>query len=80
VSGQKLSKREREVEKLLLVGRSLKEVGVELGITTKTAEVHRSNLYRKREVHSRAQLAREAVLRGEEFLFCDQIPTMLGLA
>lgn len=60
-----LTKREAEVERLLLKGRSLKEAAFELGIAENTADHHRRHLYRKRGVSNRMGLAREAVKRGD---------------
>jgi DNA-binding NarL/FixJ family response regulator len=56
-----LSAREREILQLIAEGRSTKEVAALLGIAFKTAEVHRTNLMRKLELHSVAELVRYAV-------------------
>jgi DNA-binding NarL/FixJ family response regulator len=56
-----LSPRESEVLRLLAQGHSNKEVAAFLGISKKTAEVHRTNIMRKLEVHSFAELVRYAV-------------------
>jgi DNA-binding NarL/FixJ family response regulator len=53
--------REREVVQLLAEGKSSKEVATILGITTKTAETHRSNLMRKLNCHSVTELVRYAI-------------------
>jgi len=63
-SGEEFSQitgREREVVQLLAEGKSTKEVGTILGISTKTAETHRSNLMRKLNCHSVSELVRYAV-------------------
>jgi DNA-binding NarL/FixJ family response regulator len=53
--------REREVVQLLAEGKSSKEVATILGISTKTAETHRTNLMRKLNCHSVTELVRYAV-------------------
>ncbi len=57
----RLTGREREVLQLLAEGRSSKEVGVSLSISTKTADTHRANLMRKIDCHSVAGLVRYAI-------------------
>ena len=57
----RLTGREREVLQLLAEGRSSKEVGVSLNISTKTADTHRANLMRKIDCHSVAGLVRYAI-------------------
>lgn len=59
-----LTTREREVIQLLAEGRTSKEVAVTLNLSTKTAETHRSNLMRKLDLHSVADLTRYAVRNG----------------
>jgi DNA-binding NarL/FixJ family response regulator len=64
VSGEEFSQitgREREVVQLLAEGKSSKEVATILGISTKTAETHRTNLMRKLNCHSVTELVRYAV-------------------
>ncbi len=56
-----LSAREREIVQLLAEGKSNKEVARVLGITVKTAETHRSNIMRKMQFESLADLVRYAV-------------------
>ena len=53
--------REREIMQLLAEGKSNKEVGTILGIETKTAETHRSNLMRRLNCHSVTELVRYAI-------------------
>lgn len=65
-----LSKRERDVVKLLLEGRSNKLIAMSLGITERTVEFHLKNIYAKFRVSSRMELAlklRESTVapRGE---------------
>ena len=46
---------------LLVEGKSNKEVGIALSISTKTAETHRARLMAKLNVHSIAELVRYAI-------------------
>ena len=59
-----LTPREREVMKLLAVGKSSKAIAAALRISVRTVESHRRTVLRKLEVSSAAQLAR-AVARIE---------------
>lgn len=56
-----LTGREREVVHLLADGKSNKEIASALGISTKTAEAHRSNIMRKLNLHSIADVVRYAM-------------------
>src|SRR5258705_577755 len=58
---KQLTPREREVLQLLAEGKSNKEIGTALKITTKTAETHRARLMAKLGVHSIAELVRYAI-------------------
>jgi DNA-binding CsgD family transcriptional regulator len=51
-----LSKREREVAKLLLEGKSNKLIALSLGISERTVEFHLKNIYAKFQVSSRIEL------------------------
>jgi DNA-binding NarL/FixJ family response regulator len=53
--------REREIIQLLAEGKSNKEVASALGISTRTAEVHRANIMRKLGVDSLGDLIRYAI-------------------
>jgi DNA-binding CsgD family transcriptional regulator len=53
---QKLTPRESEVEQLLCSGYTRFNVAAVLGISEATVDVHTSNLYRKRRVHSHVEL------------------------
>ena len=57
----RLTAREREVVQLLAEGRTSKEVAVALNLSVKTAETHRTNVMRKLDLHSVADLVRYAV-------------------
>jgi len=56
-----LTTREREVVRLLAVGRGNKEIGSVLGISVKTVESHRANIMRKLELDTIVDLVRYAV-------------------
>jgi len=64
VRGGTLTSREREVVQLLGEGRSTKDVAIALRITLKTAATHRTNILRKLELHSIADLVRYAIRNG----------------
>ncbi len=51
-----LSKREKEVLKLVLQGRSNKQIAWSLGIAVRTVEFHLKNIYTKFQVNSRIEL------------------------
>src|SRR5579864_3705936 len=59
-----LTSREREVIQLLAECKTSKEVAVTLNLSVKTAETHRTNLMRKLDLHSVADLTRYAVRNG----------------
>jgi DNA-binding NarL/FixJ family response regulator len=61
VPAQTLSAREREIVQLLAEGNSNKDVARVLNISVKTAETHRSNVMRKMEFASLAELVRYAI-------------------
>src|SRR5262245_52760536 len=57
----RLTAREREVLQLLAEGRTNKEVGTVLHISTKTVETHRTRIMAKLDMHSMNELVRYAV-------------------
>jgi len=57
----RLTRREREVLQLVAEGKSNKEIGIALAITTKTAETHRARMMAKLSLHSVADLVRYAI-------------------
>ena len=59
-----LSGREREVLHLIAEGLSAKEIAVDLSISTKTVEAHRTSLMRKLGVRKATELVRYAVRHG----------------
>lgn len=64
VPSDPLSVRERQVLQLVSEGKSTKDVAVQLGISVKTAESHRSRLMKKLNIHEIASLVRYAIRRG----------------
>lgn len=61
---QHLSKREREIFQLLAEGKPNREIGKMLHISTRTVDTHRSNILKKLEVRSNAELVRIAISEG----------------
>ena len=59
-----LTPREREVIQLVAEGKTTKEVATALSLSVKTAETHRTNLMRKLDLHSIADLTLYAVRTG----------------
>lgn len=60
-AAQALSAREREIVQLLAEGNSNKDIARALNISVKTAETHRSNVMRKMDFASLAELVRYAI-------------------
>jgi DNA-binding NarL/FixJ family response regulator len=56
-----LTKREREILKMLAEGRSVKEIASEFVLSVKTVEAHKFNLMRKLDIHNKAQLVQYAI-------------------
>ncbi len=63
-SQQILTPREREVIQLVAEGKTTKEIATALNLSVKTAETHRTNLMRKLDLHSVADLTLYAVRNG----------------
>jgi DNA-binding NarL/FixJ family response regulator len=59
-----LTTREREILHLVAEGGTNAQVGERLGISPRTADTHRTNLMRKLDLHSHAQVVRYAMQRG----------------
>jgi len=59
-----LTTRERQVLQLVAEGKTTKDVATLLGISTKTAESHRTRLMQKLDIHETASLVRYAIRRG----------------
>ena len=56
-----LTKREREILKLLAEGKSVKEIAAGFELSVKTVEAHKFNLMRKLDIHNKAQLVQYAI-------------------
>lgn len=61
---QILSKREQEVLQLIADGRNTKEIAFLLGVSVKTIDVQRSNIMKKLNLYSIAELTKYAVREG----------------
>jgi len=59
-----LSERETEVLRLIGRGYSNKEIAVQLGLSIKTVETHRSRSMEKLDLHSRVEIVRYAMQQG----------------
>lgn len=59
-----LTPREREVLQLLAEGLSSKEIAARLGLVLKTVDSHRTNIIRKLDLHSVAELTKYAIREG----------------
>lgn len=59
-----LTRREREVLRLIAEGKTTKEIAEALGVTVKTAESYRSRLKTKLDIHDTAGLVRYAIRYG----------------
>ena len=62
--GDGLTKREREVLRLIAEGSTTKDIANRLKISPKTAQVHRDNLKQKLSLHTTAALVRYAMRHG----------------
>ncbi len=60
----RLTPRESEVLQLIAEGKANKETAIELGISIKTVEKHRTNLMNKLNIHDTATLTRYAIGEG----------------
>lgn len=61
---ESLTPREREVLQLIAEGLTSKQIGERLGAALKTVETHRTNVIRKLDIHSIAELTKYAVREG----------------
>jgi DNA-binding NarL/FixJ family response regulator len=59
-----LSPRERQILKLIAMGKGAKEIGYDLNISNKTVEAHRMQLMRKLDIHNVAELVKYAIREG----------------
>jgi DNA-binding NarL/FixJ family response regulator len=63
-SGSSLSSRERQVLQLIAEGKSMKEIGALLGVSSRTADLHRHKIMTKLGLHDIASLVRYAIRIG----------------
>src|ERR1035437_1429714 len=56
-----LTKREREILKMLAEGQSVKEIASGFELSVKTVEAHKFNLMRKLDIHNKAHLVQYAI-------------------
>ncbi|MDT8384125.1 MAG: response regulator [Gammaproteobacteria bacterium] len=70
---RKLSSREAEVMDLMVKGKGAKEIGVLLGISSKTVDVHRGHILEKMQVKSVSELVRLVVMHSEHPFSCEQL-------
>ena len=59
-----LTARQKEIVRLLVQGRTGKEVAATLGISAKTVEAHRNNIHLRTNCHTMAELVRYAIRNG----------------
>lgn len=64
LADESLTAREREVLQLVAEGKTTKEIGTILGVSTKTADAHRTRLMQKLDIHDIAGLTRYAIRSG----------------
>ena len=60
----KLTKRETDVTKLMVAGKSNKEIGTSLGVTEGTVKVHARRIFKKLGAAGRTEAIRKALERG----------------
>lgn len=63
-STQQLTDREREILRLIALGKSNKRIALQLLLSVKTIEKHRSNFMRKLELHNTAAVTMFAICNG----------------
>ncbi|MBI4728727.1 MAG: response regulator transcription factor [Acidobacteria bacterium] len=63
-SFDQLSKREREIVKLIAEGRTNRDIAEMLCLSIKTVQAHRANFMRKLGLHDRTELVKYAIRRG----------------
>jgi DNA-binding NarL/FixJ family response regulator len=64
VAQERLTRRERQIMKLLVAGKSNKEIGASLGVTGGTIKVHVGHIFKKLGAGGRTQAIRVALERG----------------
>jgi DNA-binding NarL/FixJ family response regulator len=61
---QRLTKREKEIFKLIVEGHSTKELAEILYISVRTVETHRKNILKKLEIRASVEIIKEAMASG----------------
>jgi len=61
---QLLTERQIEILRLIATGHSSKEIGFELGLSSKTVDVHRAHIMQRLDIHDIATLTRYALKNG----------------
>ena len=69
--GQPLTRRERQILKLVAVGQPYSAIAIELGLTTKTVDRHVQHIHRKIGAHCVAHLVHYAIAKGEVEVLCE---------
>jgi len=59
-----LTKREVEILRLIVAGRTNKQIARQLSRSERTVEYHRNRLMRKMAAHNAAELVRQAIVMG----------------
>jgi two-component system response regulator NreC len=62
--GTELTRKEKEVVRLIAVGLGNKEIAAELGLSPQTVHVHRRNISAKLDIHKQTDLVRYAIREG----------------
>ena len=63
-----LTRREREVVRLIAEGKTNRQIGDELNVSEKTVDNHRQHIMTKLDLHNTAELTRYAIKEGISFL------------
>jgi FixJ family two-component response regulator len=61
-----LTGREREIMELVVAGDPSKVIGMKLGISSRTVDIHRSNIMRKLNVRTVAELVQTRLALGDK--------------
>ena len=59
-----LSAREIDIIKLIIHGKTSKEIAEELFISSKTVDAHKSNIFKKLNVHNTASMTKKVLEEG----------------
>lgn len=64
LSQELLTRREREILKMIAQGKTNKEIGAELNISPRTIQTHRTNIQQKLDLKNTAEMVKFAISRG----------------